>query len=130
MERVLANLTSKQLKKLDRLVKLNDYGSRSEAIRDALILLLKSEKFPELRKIIKNLRKTSPKKEMENKIIKTLKNHPAGLSLLKIAEISQLHRHTIRKYVRKLVSQGFMREKKIGTAKICVLTKKGTDYEK
>ena len=121
MKRILTNLTHDQLKMLDKLVKEKGYSSRSEAVRDALVILAKSEKFPELRKI---LGEGSTKKQIKKKIIYALKKHTSGLSLLDISKAANLHRHTVRKYVKDLASEGFVVEKQVGASKICSLSRR------
>jgi Arc/MetJ-type ribon-helix-helix transcriptional regulator len=48
MKRVLINLTEKQLEELDKLVKEGFYGSRTEAVREAVRILLESKKLNEI----------------------------------------------------------------------------------
>lgn len=49
MERVLINLTKKQLEELDKLVKAGTYTSRAETIRDSVRLLLETKKLKEIK---------------------------------------------------------------------------------
>ena len=134
MRRILANLTAKQLKKLDGLMKRMNYGSRSEAIRDALMLFSETERSPELERILKGLRgkKASElgrsSKSIAQSIVDVLRAHPKGLAVLEISRLSSIHRHTIRKYVDRLVRQRVVVQKKIGVAKVCFL-KKGVKHE-
>lgn len=52
MKRVLVNLTEKQLEELDSLVKEGVYGSRAEAVRDCIRLLIESKKLKEIQEKI------------------------------------------------------------------------------
>lgn len=129
MERILSNLTKKQLKKLDKLVEQNNYSSRSEALRDALLLLLATEKSTKLKNILQKLRREAVKnnlvepspKELQNKIISILKKNSSGLTILEISELTNLHRHTVRKYIEILIAQEKIFQKKVGTSKLCFL---------
>ena len=55
------------------------------------------------------------------KIIKSLKGHPEGLTILNIAENTGISRLTVSKYVFGLVSEGLISQRIIGTAKLCHL---------
>ena len=48
MKRVLVNLTEQQIEELEQLVNSNYYTNRSEALRDAIRLLLEKKKLEEL----------------------------------------------------------------------------------
>jgi Arc/MetJ-type ribon-helix-helix transcriptional regulator len=52
MKRVLVNLTEQQIEELEQLVNSNSYTNRSEALRDAIRLLLEKKKLEELEKKI------------------------------------------------------------------------------
>jgi len=49
MKRIIVNLTEKQLKELDDLVKAGFYTSRAEAIRDSIRLLIETKKLKEIK---------------------------------------------------------------------------------
>jgi len=55
------------------------------------------------------------------RIIKNLKKHPEGLTILNIAEKTRINRITVSKYVFGLVSEGLVSQRRIGTAKLCYL---------
>ena len=50
IKRVLVNLTSLQLEELDKMVKEGKYSNRTEAVRDAVRILLEMKKIEELQK--------------------------------------------------------------------------------
>ena len=129
MKRILTNFTEQQLKELDNLVKQNGFGSRSEAIRNALELLIKSETNSQVKKIFDSLKELSPKKHIEQTILAVLEKSPDGLPLSDLSRITHLHRHTIRKYVEKVLGPEIIQVRKIGNKKICFLVKKGRHDE-
>jgi Fic family protein len=55
------------------------------------------------------------------RIIKSLKEHPEGLTTVDIAKILGCHRHTITKYIYQLVGEGLIHQREVGTAKLCYL---------
>ncbi|MFH0897149.1 MAG: NEW3 domain-containing protein [Candidatus Bathyarchaeota archaeon] len=55
----------------------------------------------------------------KNLIMDVLKQHPEGLTISSIAEMSGLHRHTSRKYVNELISAGEVMQRLVGMAKLC-----------
>jgi predicted transcriptional regulator len=59
--------------------------------------------------------------EIRNKIIKILKNHPEGLTIIEIAELIGKNRLTVSKYIYGLISEGIIYQRKIGSAKLCYL---------
>lgn len=61
------------------------------------------------------------KNNVREKIIKTLREHPEGLTSVEIAKILNSHRHTITKYIYQLVGEGLIHQRKVGTAKLCYL---------
>ena len=126
MKRILANLAPKQLKQLDSLVENLGYRSRSEAIRDALQLLSQSETSKELKQMLEKMQRIGTKRlsirQIEEKILSSLQKNPAGLSILEIAQLTGLHRHTVRKYATLLISRKILAVQNIGTKKICCLS--------
>ena len=56
-------------------------------------------------------------------LIKVLTKHPDGLSIQELAKKSNLHRHTVSKYVLALKEAGLIEQKEIGRAKVCILSK-------
>ena len=62
----------------------------------------------------------SPKKILIN----VLESHPEGLTLVSLADISGLHRHTATKYVNELILSGLVSQRTVGMAKLCYLTEK------
>jgi hypothetical protein len=57
-------------------------------------------------------------------ILETLRKHPEGLTLLSLAELTGLHRHTATKYINELLGAGFISQRIVGVAKLCYLMKK------
>jgi len=55
------------------------------------------------------------------RIIKNLKKHSEGLTILSIAENTGINRVTVSKYVFGLVSEGLVFQRRIGPAKLCYL---------
>jgi hypothetical protein len=57
----------------------------------------------------------------KNLLIGILRQHPEGLTISSLAEISGLHRHTSRKYVNELIHAGSVAQRYVGAAKLCYL---------
>ena len=57
-------------------------------------------------------------------IIDALRKNPEGLTLLSLAEVSGLHRHTCTKYVHELIGAGIVHQRNVGVAKLCYLNSK------
>ena len=66
---------------------------------------------------------------VENKIregvIEALRKNPQGLTILEISKILEVNRNTVTKYIYELSGAGVIEHRKIGTAKLCFLNKKG-----
>jgi len=60
----------------------------------------------------------------KKKIIKNLKEHPEGLTILTIAENTGINRLTVSKYIFGLVSEGLISQRRVGPAKLCYLKRK------
>ena len=65
-----------------------------------------------------------PKASTRDKIIVLLKKHPEGLTIMEIAELLDVSRITIAKYVYGLTVEGMVRQRQVGPAKLCYLEKK------
>ena len=65
-----------------------------------------------------------PKASVRDKIIVLLKKHPEGLTIMEIAELLDVSRITIAKYVYGLTVEGMVRQRQVGPAKLCYLEKK------
>ena len=63
------------------------------------------------------------KKDPIKSIIEALKLNPEGLTLLSLAEVTGLHRHTCTKYVHELIGAGIVYQRDVGAAKLCYLNK-------
>jgi DNA-binding MarR family transcriptional regulator len=57
-------------------------------------------------------------------ILETLRKHSEGLTLLSLAELTGLHRHTATKYINELLGAGFIYQRNVGVAKLCYLIEK------
>jgi DNA-binding IclR family transcriptional regulator len=57
----------------------------------------------------------------KNDIIEVLKNHPEGLTLQKIANLTRMSRLTATKYVHELIGEGKIYQREVGMAKLCYL---------
>ena len=61
------------------------------------------------------------KSKVRDKILILLKKHPQGLTIMEIAELLDVSRITIAKYVYGLVIEGLITQRQIGPAKLCYL---------
>jgi len=61
---------------------------------------------------------------LKKNIIKTLKNHPEGLTIKDLSEIIGAHRQTITKYVLVLEATGVIYRRRVGSATLHYLRKK------
>ena len=55
------------------------------------------------------------------RIVEVLRQHPEGLTTVDIARLLSSHRHTITKYIYQLVGEGKIRQREVGSAKLCYL---------
>jgi DNA-binding IclR family transcriptional regulator len=62
---------------------------------------------------------------LREEILKTLSKHPEGLTIMEIAEKLGKHRHTITKYIYELTGAGQIKQREIGSAKLCYLRESG-----
>ena len=61
--------------------------------------------------------------DFRKKIIGLLSKHPHGLTILEIANSLDINRNTITKYIYELSGAGVITQRKVSTAKLCLLTK-------
>lgn len=54
-------------------------------------------------------------------IISVLEKHPEGLTLQKIAHLTNMNRLTATKYIHELIGEGTIYQRKVGIAKLCYL---------
>jgi len=54
-------------------------------------------------------------------IIKVLREHPEGLMLSEIAELTRMNRLTVTKYVHELMGSKSIFQKKVAAARVCYL---------
>ncbi len=59
--------------------------------------------------------------DIRNEIIKVLKKHPEGLTIIEIAKLIEKSRLTVSKYIYGLIKEGIVYERKVGSAKLCYL---------
>ena len=64
------------------------------------------------------------KKDPIKTIIEALRMNPEGLTLLSLASVTGLHRHTCTKYIHELMGAGIVYQRDVGVAKLCYLKKK------
>ena len=59
--------------------------------------------------------------EVMSKVEETLRKHPEGLTILRLAELVGVHRHTVTKYVYMMIGSGEIYQRDVGRAKLCYL---------
>ena len=128
--KILVNVSQDQLEKFKKFIEKRNYNFRSEAIRDAILLLLESQKSIQLQNKLNDLKNKDkliePTPEfIKQNIIGILSKNRNGLNIKQISEILQIHRHTVRKYVTKLIFEKIIVQRKIGIFKICFLKREG-----
>lgn len=70
------------------------------------------------------MKEKNPEKEKRDRILKILKEHPEGLTVIEIADFADLNRATASKYIIGLIVEGLVYQRKIGPAKLCYLKEK------
>ena len=68
--------------------------------------------------------------DFRERIVDLLRSHPSGLTILDIANSLDANRNTITKYIYELSGAGVIAQRKIGTAKLCLLSKDTTKRRK
>jgi DNA-binding IclR family transcriptional regulator len=63
----------------------------------------------------------TPRLDIKEQIKKVLKNHPEGLMLTEIAEITGMNRFTVTKYIHELIGKGVVFQKEAAAARMCYL---------
>ena len=63
------------------------------------------------------------KNNFREKILSLLGTHPSGLTILDIANSLEANRSTITKYIYELSGAKIIVQRKIGSAKLCFLSK-------
>ena len=61
------------------------------------------------------------RKNPKKLIIDNLKKHPEGLTLQKIANLTNMSRLTATKYIHELMGEGKVYQRNVGMAKLCYL---------
>jgi predicted transcriptional regulator len=88
-----------------------------------------NKKNSDLIKKLKEAQDSLPKRTEENhvrdRIIELLRKHPEGLSILTISKHINVSRQTASKYILALISEGVVKIRKAGPAKLCYLRKWG-----
>ena len=64
------------------------------------------------------------KNGVKGKIRKVLQAHPEGLSILEVAKLVCMHRHTVTKYIYQMIGSGEIYQRELGPAKLCYSKKK------
>ncbi len=67
---------------------------------------------------------------MKERIERTLSEHSSGLSILEISSILKVHRHTVAKYLRELISERKVYQRDLGNIKLHYSSKKLPEKEK
>jgi uncharacterized repeat protein (TIGR01451 family) len=60
-------------------------------------------------------------KNPKSLILEALLNHPEGLTMVSLADVVGLHRHTTTKYLYELIGAGLVYQRKVGPARLCYL---------
>jgi len=61
------------------------------------------------------------KPDVMEKVTDVLGRHPEGLTILRLADIVGVHRHTVTKYVYRMIGSGEIYQRQVGRAKLCYL---------
>jgi DNA-binding MarR family transcriptional regulator len=77
------------------------------------------------KKEVKYKKSTQLTEKLKDKIIEILKKNPEGLTILDISRTLGVNRGTVTKYIYQLSGANLITHRKIGTAKLCFLVKKG-----
>ena len=64
-------------------------------------------------------------KNTRDKIVDILKKHPEGLMILDISRLIGVSRVTVSKYIYVLTLEGVVVQRRIGSAKLCFLKRRG-----
>jgi len=59
--------------------------------------------------------------DVMDRVEETLRKHPEGLTILRLAGIVGMHRHTVTKYVYRMIGSGDIYQREVGRAKLCYL---------
>ena len=59
--------------------------------------------------------------DVMEKVTDVLGRHPEGLTILRLAELVGVHRHTVTKYVYEMIGSGDIYQREVGRAKLCYL---------
>jgi len=88
----------------------------------ALILdRLREKSFTRISSVLPNKNQSE---ETKKKILLFLEEHPEGLSISEIANLSHFHRHTITKYIHELIGEEKIHQRDLGTVKLHYLKSK------
>lgn len=66
---------------------------------------------------------------IRERIIEVLKKNQEGLTIIEISKILGVNRATVTKYIYELFGSGIISQRKVGSAKLCFLTKKARKGE-
>jgi Fic family protein len=63
-------------------------------------------------------------KNVKNKIVNIIREHPEGLTTVDITNFLKISRNTVSKYICQLLEEDIVHQRKIGNAKLCYLKAK------
>jgi len=63
--------------------------------------------------------------DIRGRLVAELGKRPEGLTIIELSEVLGLTRQTTAKYVYGLISEGIVKVRKVGPAKLCFLKKRG-----
>lgn len=64
------------------------------------------------------------KNDIGENIIKILKKHPEGLTIIEISKEIEASRHSVANHISNLLRKNLIYKREVGTAKLCYLGKK------
>lgn len=63
----------------------------------------------------------SDKNGVAGRVRSVLREHPEGLSILDIAKLVGVHRHTVTKYIYQMIGSAEIYQREVGPVKLCYL---------
>ena len=129
---ILPSKASKTIPEIS-LEMLKKHGIGLIRINGQISVLLKPKYFyHDNEEIIKKLKEKSlslskPYSNVKEDILKILKKHPEGLSIVEIEKILGVSKHTTTRYIYQLFGEGLIHQREVGTAKLCYLKDEKND---
>jgi len=93
-------------------------------------ILLQKLKEKSFARMSLNYPRGSGSEEIRQKILQTIADHPEGLAISHIANITRFHRHTVTRYIENLIGAGVIYQRDLGTVKLHYLSKKLPEKER